>query len=499
MNKNNDIKDNVMWMAHVSHELKTPLNSIIGIISLLEETNIDDEQNEYINIIKKSSNDLLILVSHILDYAKLESQKITLTNSIIRFRKIIDDICNTFSYKIQQKNLDFIIEYDENIPTYIICDSIRIKQILNNLISNSIKFTNFGFIKLCIKLMKIKNYKITLEITVSDSGIGIPKNKQKVLFKPFHQCHRNGSNIGTGLGLSICKKICELMDGSLNITSNQNGTSVSCKIKLNCETDKYIGKKIEILQGKKILIIDSNPSKRLNIASMLFEYKIKVLALNNTDNIDEYLKRNYLFDLVIINEKNFFDDKSFRNKLKNTKYLIISDHKENILNHQDIQYIYRPIQEKKLIDILLSIFGKIICQTSYNDYLINESKFTLNTTTKNINILIVDDVIDNQVVLFKLLKKFGYYNIKTCNNGKECLEMVNNEEFDIIFLDIIMPIMDGKETMKKINEKYIDKKKPKICIMTANIMNEMYDIENYNYYIEKPIKIKYLKDVLEKL
>jgi CheY-like chemotaxis protein len=497
MNKNNDNLNNVMWMAQVSHELKTPLNSIIGIISLLDETFLNDEQREYTDIIKKSSNDLLILVSHILDYAKLQSNKLSLKVNKIRFRKIIDDICNNFSYKIKQKNLEFIIEYDEKIPTYVHCDSIRIKQILNNLISNSIKFTNFGFIKINIILLELTNNNIKIDINVSDSGIGIPKKKLKYLFKPFHQCHRNGSHIGTGLGLSICKKICKLMNGELKVISNQNGTSIHCNIYLDIDKNHHIEKKLDILQGKKILIIDSDPSKRLNIASMLFEYKIKVLALNNPNDIYEYLKRNYTFDLVIINE-NIFDE-NIKKIFKNMKYLLISDYKNNIINDQDIQYIYRPIEEKKLIDILLSIFGKIICEKSYNNYILNESKFILKNLNINKNILIVDDVIDNQIVLFKLLKKFGYINIKTCNNGKECLDMITKENFDIIFLDIIMPIMDGKETMKKINEIFDKKNKPKICVMTANIMNEMYEIYDYDYYIEKPIKIKYLKDILNKL
>ena len=210
MNENNE-NTNVLWIANVSHELKTPLNSILGIISLLEETELDDEQSEYVNIINKSSNDLLLLVSHILDFAKLESNKLSLKNKKIRFRKIINEIANNFSHKIKEKDLNLIIEYDENIPTYVKCDSMRIKQILNNLISNSIKFTNFGSIKIISKIIQKNESKITLDISVSDTGVGIPKKKQNVLFKPFHQCHRNGSSIGTGLGLSICKKICELM------------------------------------------------------------------------------------------------------------------------------------------------------------------------------------------------------------------------------------------------------------------------------------------------
>jgi len=495
----NNESNNVLWMAHVSHELKTPLNSIIGIISLLEETSLDQEQYEYVNIVKKSSNDLLLLVSHILDYAKLQSNKLILKKEKIRFRKVIDEICNNFSYKIKEKNVDFIIEYDENIPTYVNCDQLRIKQLLNNIISNSIKFTNFGSIKISIKLLKYFSKKISLEIKVTDTGIGIPNDKKKILFKPFHQCHRHGSSIGTGLGLSICKKICELMNGSLKITSSQNGTIVSCKLNLDAITDQNIEKKIDILNGKKILIIDNDPSKRLNLASILFEYKIKVLALNNIDNIYDYLKRDYHFDLIIINEKSFSNE--LTKIFKNMKYLLISNHNNNTIHSNNIQYIYKPIQEKKLVDILLSIFGKIICDISYKNFISNPSKFSIKDLDTNKKILIVDDVIDNQVVLFKLLEKFGYNNIDICNNGKESLNMIKKTNFDIIFLDIIMPIMDGKETMKEIEKYYINnqKNKPKICIMTANIMNEMYDINDYDHYIEKPIKIEVLKNILSTL
>lgn len=492
--------NNMFWMAQVSHELKTPLNSIVGIISLLEETDLDEEQYEYTTIIKKSSKDLLKLVSHILDYAKLESNKMVLKNKKIRIRKIIDDVYNSFIFKFSEKNVNFEIEYDDNIPKYLYCDSLRIKQILYNLISNSIKFTNFGFVKVISKLISKDEKRCIIELSVKDTGVGIQKNKLNCVFTPFHQCHRNGSNIGTGLGLSICKKICELMNGDLKIKSNQNGTTVSCKLTFDYDFDKNKEeKKIKLLKNKKILIVDPDPSKRLNIASILFEYEMKVLGLHSIEDIDEYIKK-HTFDLIFVNQCEFSQEivKKFNN---NVKFLLIRDNKKEIIKYENIQYIYKPFNEKYIIDILLSIFGKIICESSYNRFLNNPSKFYLNSKF-DINILIVDDVFDNQVVLYKLLKKFGYKNIESCENGKKCLEILKKKKIDLIFLDIIMPIMDGKETIKhiqKMDTKKELKKKPKICVMTANVMNDMKDGKSYDFYIEKPIKISYLKKVLQKI
>lgn len=432
MNKNKQCnllsQESILWMAQVSHELKTPLNSVIGILSLLEETELNNEQFEYIDMIKKSSNQLLNLIKHILDYAKLHSKHIELKEDKNRFRKIIDEVCQSFSYKIIEKKLKFNVNYDEKIPTYVFCDRLRIIQILNNLISNAIKFTSFGSITINVSLKSIHNNICNLHFQISDTGIGIPKDKIKSLFKPFHQCHRNGSNIGTGLGLSICKKLCELMNGHLNITSSQNGTIVSFNLKL--KVNKINNIKTNILKDKNFLIIDSNPSKRLNLASILFEYNCKVLALNNIYDVHEYIQQGYIFDLVMIEISQF--NQQFRNIFPNTmNYLLLCPIENSIKEYEDfnIHYLIKPINEKKVVDILLSIFGKMVCNQSYSTFNENPSKFKLLSQNRNIHILIVDDVIDNQIVLFKILQKFGYKNIDICNNGKECLEILKKKKY----------------------------------------------------------------------
>lgn len=212
------------FIANMSHEIKTPLNGILGFLQLLEGTNLDEEQKDYVNEIKKSSNILLGLLNGILDFSKIESGKMTLDYSDFNIYELMNDIEKLTKSMAQNKQIEVTTNCEENLPQILMGDSLKLRQVLTNLTNNAVKFTPIGYIQIEVKKLKRKNEKILLEFSVKDSGIGISKENQEKIFESFTQADNSTTRKfgGTGLGLTISKNIVKMMNGNFTLLSEPN-------------------------------------------------------------------------------------------------------------------------------------------------------------------------------------------------------------------------------------------------------------------------------------
>jgi signal transduction histidine kinase/CheY-like chemotaxis protein len=366
------------FMANMSHELRTPLNIITGIVSLIEEENLSSSQQEYLNIIKTSSENLLSLVNDILDFEKIEAKKIVFHLEPINIKSLVYDCIDSLKFQAKTKKIKITQTIDLDFPQYILADPLRLKQILINLLSNSIKFTERGSIVVSVKHQAIQNNHIELELQVKDSGIGIPKKEIKTIFNRYSQVHnlKNKTYGGTGLGLTIVKSLVESQNGKITVESTINkGTIFTIKIPLQicteCKKDNLKFKKdLRDLNSKKILIVEDNSLNQMIISKMLSKNKAIVdVAENGKIALEKISHKHYdliLMDLqmpIMDGIETTLEIRKLNDKLKSQIPIIALT--ANILNEEKEKcykigmngYLTKPITEEAILNHIHEILS----------------------------------------------------------------------------------------------------------------------------------------------
>lgn len=444
------------FVANISHEIRTPINAIIGMTSLLETTELNKEQSEYLATIIKSSGILLSIINNVLDISKIECGKMSLDILTINIIDLLTNIEKYYTDLIIKNNIKFNLFINNNVPKMIKADSVKLQQIITNLLNNSIKFTEKGYIYLIVSL---ENGYIKFQ--VKDTGIGITEEYQQKLFQPFQQANNSTTREygGTGLGLSICKNLVNLMNGNIYLKSTVNfGTTITFEIPYIPPTENSI----DFTEYKRYSSASSLSDRKKSKPHNVFRNKSKSLDERRPILKDAVHRRNSLSTIL-----------NMRKTEQQIPELITS---ESVNNSSDE-----------------STPGQILKVNSFKSSLCDQNP------SNSSKIIIVEDHKINQMVLTKLLEKLNFRNYVVFNNGKECVDnILTQSNVLLIFMDLHMPIMDGYNCTKYMRDMGID---VPIVALTANAMSGEKDkciSIGMDEFILKPIQLKILEGVLNK-
>jgi len=487
-----------IFLASMSHEIRTPLNGILGFTQLLKETDDPEEQVEFISVIEKSSANLLTIVNDILDLSKIKAQKIELEN--IEFDPVdsFESAVESYAAKAAAENIDFNIYLDPELPTLLIGDPTKISQIIVNLVSNSLKFTpKNGEVNVTIKKLFENEDEVNVNFEVSDTGIGITEEQRVNIFEAFSQADVSTSRKygGTGLGLSISGKFVKLMGGKLSIKSvKDEGSDFYFTLVLK-KPKAATKREVPDMSSYTVGILDPHIDTEYHINKNLEAYiaftgaKVEhytdesLLALKGSSHLPDILFIDHKFRYRWDELKPFLDF--------DTKIVVMStgDQKRNLKQYQSQidKILYKPVNFTKTLKIL----------NNQEDISETQKKITF----ENIHVLVAEDNLINQKLILNVLNRLGI-EVSFANNGQEAIEHRMKNEYDMIFMDIQMPVMGGMEATGKIisYERSNHKTHTPIIALTANALSgdrDKYITAGMDGYLSKPLDLEALNHLFQ--
>ncbi|HEY6899866.1 MAG TPA: response regulator, partial [Puia sp.] len=513
------------FMANISHELRTPMNGIIGFSDLLLATTLQDTQREYIQHVSKSAYSLLSIINDILDFSKIEAGKFFFENMAFDLNELVGDAVDILSIKAFEKQIELICDIDPDLPARVWGDPLRIRQILVNLLGNAIKFTDKGEVSITVHPAaavqpsapptQTNNKKyLPLLITVKDTGVGIPPEKIDKIFESFTQADSSTTRKygGTGLGLTISRSLAELMGGHLTAESETGkGSTFFLQLELEIAEDAPAETPLQKVPLHKILVIDDNAANchlmqsifsHFNIACDVTQSGEEALRLvQNAANAKEY------YDLIITDHHMpQMDGITLVKKIKDILHehsepfilmlssLDKSQHRQQAKDAGIDRFLAKPVKIRELSNLIGSIFNKP------GDAAPTTNRKTFEQFPKETQVLVVEDEPVNMMLISEVLKNMGVQVLRA-SNGKEALSRLNDTSPDIIFMDINMPEMDGYTATRHIRQLSSAHRKTPIIALTADATpddKEKCLRAGMDNFVSKPFRMDEITTVLKK-
>ena len=496
------------FLANMSHEIRTPMNAVIGLNNLLKNTDLSLKQSDYVDKIQRSASKLMNIINDILDFSKIESGKMDIENIEFNIEEVIKDQISINSLNAYQKDIEIIFDKDLNVPYILKGDPHRLGQIIGNLINNAIKFTKEGHVVIGIELIEKHEGNVKLRFSISDTGIGMNKSQISKIFMPFSQADTSTTRKygGTGLGLVITKELVDMLGGEIRVSSiESNGSSFEFDLPFDIVKDN--NKYFDLVGNIKVLVIEKNILTRKVIGKYLEQFGYKYMLASSGKHAVELLKERS-FDVVLISNSTTVMSRAIWNKIRelhiddnSTRIVFMQsgNHRSKLINKDDAAYgvLVKPVFPSSLYNILCDNLDSvsIIRHTDieHTEHTIEIQKFTESS------ILVVEDNEINRLVVKDILKNTGF-NVEEAENGREAIKKIHANKYDLVLMDIQMPILDGYESTKLIRQEFSKEQLPIIALTADAVVetrNKVFDI-GMNDYLSKPIDINKLYEKLIK-